>query len=149
MKQKVFFFLLFSLLGLGVLIVYKNNSDGYLAHRKKGEILLVQAQSGAAFYLPLVREAEKEFQEAVKRKDNDSDTHANLGIIAGIYGDYETAEKELKKALEINPKNTFALNNLGKTYWDQGKKEEAKSAWQKSLSLNSNQSKVREFLKKQ
>lgn len=147
MKPKTIIILL-TLFLFGFVVAYQNNPDGYLAHRKKGENLLVQAQSGAAFYLPLVREAEKEFQEAVKKEDNDADTHANLGIIAGIYGDYETAEKELQKALEINPKNTFSLNNLGKIFWDQGKKEEARSVWQKSLSLNPNQSKVREVLKK-
>jgi len=133
---------------IGFFIVNRKKKAEYITHREKGEALLQQARSGVAFYFPLVREAEAEFKKALEMKEDDSDTHTDLGIVAGIYGHYEIAEKEFLRALEINFKNTFAWNNLAKAYWDQGKKDEAKDAWRRSLEIDSNQSKIRQLLQK-
>ena len=123
-------------------------SEGFVAYREKGELFLSQAKSGEAFSLATVRDAERELLGAVKLAEYDAATHISLGIIAGIYGDYERAEVELLRAIEINPRDTLAWNNLAKAYWDQGKKEEAKSAWRESLKINPNQPEIRKAIRK-
>mgnify|MGYP001602333225 CR=1 FL=1 len=122
--------------------------EGHIAARSRGELLLRQAKSGIGFYLPAVNEAEGEFVKALERAPWDFESHLNLGIVYGIYGNYALAEKEFKKAIEIHPASTLAWNNLAKAYFDQKKMGEAKNAWEESLKVDANQPEVRKALKR-
>lgn len=114
-------------------------------HKEKGEALLNQAKDGRLYFLPSVRQAEEEFNRALEFGD-DSRIHVNLGIIAGIYGDYPKAYDEFNTALKMDPKNTYALNNLAFAYYDQGRFYKAYALWRKSLKINPDQPEVRKLV---
>lgn len=120
--------------------------EGFEAYTEKGELLLSRARSGPAFHLATVNMAEEEFSRALELAEYDVQTHTNLGIIYGIYGDYEKSEKEFLRALEINPGSVLAWNNLAKAYLDQRKKAEARDAWEESLKINPRQPEIKKAI---
>ncbi|MFC1624970.1 tetratricopeptide repeat protein [Patescibacteria group bacterium] len=160
-KLKSIFLLLIVLTFIGVYFLFQSKNDKSevksiyketlsqeaLEIRNQAEEILLESRSGNMFYLPKIKEAEEEFKRVLAFGE-DSDTYANLGIIYGIYGEFEHSEEYFIKALDLNPKNTFALNNLAKAYYDQKKLDLAKETWEKSLKVDINQSEVKNQLNK-
>ncbi len=79
-----------------------------------------------------------EYEFAIRRNSNDSDSHNNLGIAYAKMRRDEEAIKEFTTALTIRPKSAEILNNLGNTYFMMQYWKEAVNKYQASLKLDSN-----------
>jgi Flp pilus assembly protein TadD len=84
--------------------------------------------------------AEKNYQDYLKKNPNDSNAYNNLGILlANDESRWSEAESAYNKALEINPNDAEAYNNLGVLLAnDESRWSEAESAFNKALEINPN-----------
>ncbi len=67
----------------------------------------------AYFKLKQLDLAEKAFQEAVKRNDDDAVAHNHLGILHRQKGEFEAARKRYQRAIIIDSKYASAYLNMG------------------------------------
>jgi tetratricopeptide (TPR) repeat protein len=81
-------------------------------------------------------EAEKFYQEIIKKIPKSYFALSNLGAVQIEGGKLSAAEVTLKKALEINGNDSYAYTNLGIAYSRQGKFSEAIGVLQKAVALN-------------
>lgn len=82
-------------------------------------------------------EAEKSFQETLKRHPDAVLPHLGLGIVYLNRSEYSAAEDHLQQALRRAPHSLLILRTLGKAYQLQGKDKEAIFVLKKALALKS------------
>jgi beta-barrel assembly-enhancing protease len=81
-------------------------------------------------------EAEKMFQEALRRHPDAVAPHLGLGIVYMNRSEYSSAEVQLKKALQERPHSLLILRTLGKVYQLEGKPGDAVTILKEALSVN-------------
>ena len=80
-------------------------------------------------------DAEKFFQEALKRNPGAVLPHLGLGIVSMNTSEYAAAEDHLKKALLKAPHSLLILRTLGKVYQLEGKDRDAIAVLKQALTL--------------
>lgn len=79
--------------------------------------------------------AEKEYNRAVKKREDWAVPYFNLGNLYYKQGMYEKAERSYKKALHMDNNNPDVLNNLAYLLYERGRYEEAKALIEQALSI--------------
>jgi len=80
-------------------------------------------------------DAERFFQEALKRNPGALMPHFGLGIVYMKRSEYSAAEDHLKSALRYRPHSLLILRTLGKVYQLEGKDRDAITTLKQALSL--------------
>jgi Flp pilus assembly protein TadD len=80
--------------------------------------------------------AEKQFQEAIRLNNDDSQAYFNLGNVLSLTGKLPEAEKVLKEGLQKRPDSAFGHFLLGSLYGRAGQKVEAERNLQEALKLD-------------
>ena len=89
------------------------------AHLLKGYFEAKHYRPAAESYAECVRrinDALREFQQAVRLLPNDSETHANLGMVYEALGKAQEARKHFELALRFDPNNWAAQQGLARSY---------------------------------
>jgi predicted Zn-dependent protease len=81
-------------------------------------------------------EAERTFQEALKRHPDSFTPHLGLGIVYMDESEFPSAELHLNKALQEKPGSVLILKTLGRLYQLEGKPGEAITVLKKALEVN-------------
>ena len=81
-------------------------------------------------------EAERLFQEALKRHPDSFTPHLGLGIVYMDRSEYSSAELHLKKALQERPGSVLILKTMGRLYQLEGKAGEAVTVLKRALEIN-------------
>jgi Tfp pilus assembly protein PilF len=92
-------------------------------------------------------QARLELKKALTYHEDLSGVYNNWGYYYHKLGDYDQAEASYSNAIELSPQNQGYYNNLGLALYDASRKDEAADAFRKSLAINTNQPKLRKFLK--
>ncbi len=85
-------------------------------------------------------EAERMFQEDLKRHPGTITPHLGLGIVYMDRSEYSSAELHLNKALQEKPDSVLILKTLGRLYQLEGKSGEAITVLKKVLEINGDDS---------
>jgi tetratricopeptide (TPR) repeat protein len=91
-------------------------------------------------------QAEKKYQEVLRRDEKNVNTLANLATIQLEMGHYEDAEKNLKTALSVAPDDAFSLSILGNLKFRQAKYDEALDALSRAAKTDSKNPEIQNFL---
>ncbi len=83
-----------------------------------------------------LRQAEKFYNEVIKRDSNDTKAHNNLGVIYLDQNKVDEAVAEFKQAINLDSQDALSLYNLGRVYLAQGKLDDAQTQFQYSLLLD-------------
>lgn len=86
-----------------------------------------------------IEEAEKYFLSALEYDASLTECYVNLGNIAAMRQDYNTAEIRYKKALELNPENSGTWFNMGMMLVQSGRNQEGIESIRKAASLGNGQ----------
>ena len=82
-----------------------------------------------------LKEAEKEYREAIRLKSDYLEAHYNLAAILTDQGKYEEAEKEYREAIKINSNHAESHYNLGIILAGESRGSEAEKEFKKALEL--------------
>lgn len=102
-------------------------AGNHIAHRILGNALAQQERYD---------EAGHAFQEALRIRPDDAQTHVDLGLMSARRGNTARALQHYRDALRIDPKSPFAHNNLGSLLADQGNFTEAIGHFHAVLEIN-------------
>jgi tetratricopeptide (TPR) repeat protein len=92
-------------------------------------------------------EARGALEKALIYHEDLSAVYNNWGYYYQKMRDHEGAVASFKKAVELRPDRFGYYNNLGFAYFEMGDKRASKSAFEKSLGLQSNQPRIKQFIK--
>lgn len=85
-----------------------------------------------------LREAERDYKEALKLNPSYPEAWNNLGAVYYGQKNYHNAEKAYKKAIKLNPKSAMFYSNLGTAYLAEHKYKKGEGAYRTALSLDPN-----------
>ena len=80
-------------------------------------------------------EAIIQFQEAIRLKPDDANTHNDLGVVLGMKGQTDEAISQYREALRLKPDFADTGNNLGIALGMKGKIDEAIRQFQETIGL--------------
>jgi choline-sulfatase len=105
--------------------------------RSERQMPLAYEYLGAA-YMRLERrdEAERVYEEALRRGIESPAIRLDLGLIQRGRGAAERAEAEWLRALELDPAQVTALFDLGELYRASGRREEAEARFRAAVAIN-------------
>jgi tetratricopeptide (TPR) repeat protein len=85
-----------------------------------------------------LREAQKDYEKALKLNPSYPEALNNLGAV--YYGQklYHEAERAYKKAIKLSPKSAMFYSNLGTAYLAQGKYKKGFQCYRTALSMDAN-----------
>ncbi len=86
----------------------------------------------------LFTEARREFEEALKLKDNDAELFAALGEVSIFLNQLEEAKKYFSRCLELDALFTRGLNGMGVFYLKKHDYKQAKNYFEKTLGVDKN-----------
>lgn len=92
-------------------------------------------------------EAHAELEKAMVYYEDLAGVHTNWGHYYYKINDYDQAIASFRKAVELRPDSFDYLNNLGLALCQAGRGDEARVIFQRSLAINTNQPKVKAFLR--
>ena len=85
-----------------------------------------------------LKEAEKEYREAIRINPNNVEAHSNLGLLLYDLKRFEEAEKEYREAIRIDPNNAGSHYNLGLLLYNSKRYEEAEKEYRTAIRINPN-----------
>jgi tetratricopeptide (TPR) repeat protein len=85
-----------------------------------------------------LREAQKDYQQALKLNPTYPEALNNLGAVYYGQKQYRDAEKAYKKAIKLSPKSAMFYSNLGTTYLAQHKYKKGAECYKTALDLDPN-----------
>ena len=85
-----------------------------------------------------LREAQKDYEKALKLNPSYPEALNNLGAVYYGQKQYRDAEKIYKKAIKLSPKSAMFYSNLGTAYLAQGKYKKGAECYRTALSLDPN-----------
>lgn len=85
-----------------------------------------------------LRDAQKDYEKALKLNPKYSEAWNNLGAV--YYGEklFHESERAYKKAIKLNPKSAMFYSNLGTAYLAEGKVKKGAECYRTALSLDPN-----------
>jgi len=84
----------------------------------------------------LLKEAEADFDEALRRNPKAAFAHSGLALVLELEGRGEEALDHHRRAAELDPKNAGYLNNLGFSLFAHGQAREAVPVFREALRLD-------------
>jgi len=110
------------------------------------DLATVQDLAGRYFLAGRYKEAEMALFEWLRRRPDEAEPYAELGLLYKVQGRTDNAERYLRKAVELAPDDADALFNLGATYLSARRPERAVPYLRRALELEPNSSDVPELL---
>ena len=92
------------------------------------------------------KQAERKYQEVLRRDPKNINTLANLATVQLEMGHLEDAEKNLKTATAVAPDDGFTLSILGNLKFRQGKYDEAMDALSRAAQAEPQNAEIQNFL---
>lgn len=94
------------------------------------------ARAQALMHARRMPEAMTEFQKVIELNPDVAVAHQQLGIAAGMSGNYYMAEQELRAAARLNPEDAVTRTNLGITYASSGEIKKARREFERALKID-------------
>jgi tetratricopeptide (TPR) repeat protein len=85
-----------------------------------------------------VREAIRQYEQALRLNPDCAEAHYNLGVVSQKQGRQEKAIEHWEQALRINPNYPEAHSDLGTALIQLGKVQEAMAHWEQAVRINPN-----------
>ncbi len=85
-----------------------------------------------------LREAQKDYEKALKLDPSYPEALNNLGAVYYGQKQYRDAEHAYKKAIKLNPKSAIFYSNLGTAYLAEGKYKKGAQSYRTALALDPN-----------
>jgi tetratricopeptide (TPR) repeat protein len=85
-----------------------------------------------------LREAQKDYEKALKLKPNYPEALNNLAAVYYGQKQYHDAERAYKKAIKLSPKAAMFYSNLGTAYLAEGKYKKGEQCYRTALALDPN-----------
>jgi len=85
-----------------------------------------------------LREAQKDYEKALKLDPSYPEALNNLGAVYYGQKQYHEAERSYKKAIKLSPKSAMFYSNLGTAYLAQGKYKKGAQCYRTALALDPN-----------
>jgi len=99
---------------------YLGSIDCYRAAWKKSETPILHNKAGISYsQLHRIREAKREYEQAIHLDPAYAEPHNNLGALYYSAQRYGPAVKEYQKAIRLTPENAVFHNNLGAAYFSE------------------------------
>jgi tetratricopeptide (TPR) repeat protein len=117
------------------LLYYLGRASGLLAKQSVDTLMAAYPDSARAheamaenyFVLRRMKDAEKEFQDALRLRPSLPEAHMALGLVYAGAFDWPKAEEEFRKQVKLQPGNAEAEYRLGDALLEQGKAHEARA----------------------
>jgi tetratricopeptide (TPR) repeat protein len=117
------------------LLYYLGRASGLLSKQSVDTLLAAypdsprahQAMAENYFVLRRMKDAEKEYQDALRLRPNLPEAHMALGLVYAGAFDWPKAEEEFRKQTKLQPGNAEAEYRLGEALLEQGKAHEARA----------------------
>ncbi len=116
---------------------YSDALDYYHAAMKKTDSAALHNKMGIA-YLQLLqlKEAEKQFNRAIKMDRNHAEALNNLGVVFYMRKKYGKAISEYEKALKLSETSASFHSNLGMAYFEKKEFDRASTEFMRALELD-------------
>jgi len=85
-----------------------------------------------------LREAQKDYEKALKLNPSYAEALNNLGAVYYGQKEFHNAEREYKKAIKLNPKSAMFYSNLGTAYLAEHKYKKGAQCYRTALALDPN-----------
>jgi tetratricopeptide (TPR) repeat protein len=103
----------------------KANPESYLGYYLHAIALL--EGMGPSLDPEIAERAEQLLSRSLELKEDQADSHFELGVLLAKNRDYERAEKHLARAVELDPKSSKTHYHLARVYTRLGKTEQARA----------------------
>jgi tetratricopeptide (TPR) repeat protein len=116
---------------------FREAIEYYRAAMKKADSAVLHNKIGIAWLQQVqLKEAQKEFDRAIKMDHNYAEAINNLGVVFYIRKKYPKAIKDYEGALAISPNTASFHSNLGMAYFERKQFEKASAELARALELD-------------